>query len=244
MRSLFISDLHLTPGRPDITRAFLRFLEQDAPNAQHLYILGDFFEYWTGDDMMDEFHHQIASALKALSDKGVPISFMHGNRDFLVGKRFCQLAGCTLQKDPSVIQLGDKPVLLMHGDSLCTRDIGYMRYRRIIQNPLVKCLLVRLPKSYRRNMAEKLRENSKANNGKKPLTIMDVTPEAVVSEMARHQVPTLIHGHTHRAAIHDLSDKALPENAQRIVLGDWDTFGWMLIHDESGFDLQSFPITA
>ena len=242
MRSLFISDLHLTPGRPDITRAFLCFLEQDAPKAQHLYILGDFFEYWTGDDMMDEFHHQIAAALKALSDKGVPVSFMHGNRDFLVGKQFCHLAGCTLLKDPSVISLGGQPVLLMHGDSLCTSDIGYMRYRRIIQNPLVKFLLARLPRNYRRNMARKLRENSMASNGKKPLSIMDVTPDAVVNEMARHKVPTLIHGHTHRAAIHQLSDPSLPESAQRIVLGDWDKLGWVLTHDESGFDLRSFPV--
>ncbi|WP_230460161.1 UDP-2,3-diacylglucosamine diphosphatase [Sansalvadorimonas verongulae] len=242
LRSLFISDLHLTPGRPDITRAFLRFLEQDAPQAQQLFILGDFFEYWVGDDLMDDFHHQIASALKALSEKGVHLFFMHGNRDFLVGKRFCQLAGCTLLTDPTVIQLADKPVLLMHGDSLCTSDTSYMRYRRIIQNPLIKRLLIHLPSQFRINTAKRLRENSKANSGRKPLAIMDVTQKAVISEMARHHVDTLIHGHTHRAAIHDLDN-----NKQRIVLGDWDILGWVLSHDDeqsknNGFQLTSFTI--
>ncbi|WP_281648469.1 UDP-2,3-diacylglucosamine diphosphatase [Parendozoicomonas sp. Alg238-R29] len=238
LRSLFISDLHLTPGRPDITRAFLRFLEQDAPSAQSLYILGDFFEYWIGDDVMDEFHHQIATALKALTEKGVSIFVMHGNRDFLIGKSFCRIAGCTWLKDPTVITLGDKPVLLMHGDSLCTSDAGYIRFRKIIQNPITKFILLALPSSYRRNIARKLRENSMANAGKKPPAILDVTKGAVISEMAKHKVKTLIHGHTHRAAVHPLDN-----NAQRIVLGDWDRLGWSLCHDENGFDLSSFPIS-
>ena len=237
MRSLFISDLHLTPGRPDITRAFLRFLEQDAPYCQALYILGDFFEYWIGDDVMDDFHREIATALKALSAKGIKIFLMHGNRDFMIGQSFCQQAGCTLLPDPSLITLGDEQVLLMHGDSLCTSDTGYIRYRKIIRNPVVQCLLRKLPARFRRNIARKLRMNSMTNTGQKPRSVLDVTPEAVTEIMAASQVKTMVHGHTHRAAIHKL-----PHESQRIVLGDWDKLGWSLVHDGENFDLSSFPI--
>ncbi|CAM3521908.1 UDP-2,3-diacylglucosamine diphosphatase [Parendozoicomonas haliclonae] len=244
MRSLFISDLHLTPGRPDITRAFLRFMEQEAPTAQSLYILGDFFEYWIGDDVMDEFHHQIAAALRKLSDSGTSVYFMHGNRDFLIGKAFCREAGCTLLPDPSVITLGNDDLLLMHGDSLCTSDKGYMRFRKVLRNALVQKLFLSLPASRRRNTARKLRDNSMAAMQDKPMSLMDVTPEAVEQALDQARVSTLIHGHTHRAHIH-----ALENQRQRIVLGDWDKLGWYLIHDDQKpaherFEMINFPIAS
>ncbi|MCL6268719.1 UDP-2,3-diacylglucosamine diphosphatase [Sansalvadorimonas sp. 2012CJ34-2] len=237
MRSLFISDLHLTPGRPDITRAFLRFLEQDAPTARQLYILGDFFEYWIGDDVMDEFHLQIAGALRRLSEHGVSISFMHGNRDFLVGERFCQLAGCTALPDPSVILLAKEPVVLMHGDSLCTLDTSYIRFRKVVRNPLIQKLFLSFPKRMRRKLADRLREKSMSAAREKTEPSMDVTPEAVTDALTQYQSKTLIHGHTHKPAIHDLED-----GQQRIVLGDWDTYGWVLEHNPNGFDLKKFTI--
>ncbi len=237
-RSLFISDLHLTPERPAITRAFQRFLEQDAPTATTLYILGDFFEYWIGDDVMDDFHRQIAHSLQQLSGKGVDIYLMPGNRDFLIGNSFCQQADCTLLADPTLIQLDNKPVLLMHGDSLCTSDVSYMRFRKVVRNPIIQKLALSLPSCWRRNLAENLREKSRNAGSSKPMSIMDVTPSAVDQIMAKFGVKTLIHGHTHKANTHPL-----PDSRQRIVLGDWDAKGWQLRHDESGFQLQSFPIT-
>ena len=138
---LLISDLHLEEERPDITRAFLDLLHGRARGAQALYILGDFFEAWIGDDGMTPFQRSICAALRELSDSGTPIFIMHGNRDFLIGKAFCKAAGATLLKDPSVVQLFGEPVLLMHGDSLCTRDVGYMKLRRILRNPIVLFIL-------------------------------------------------------------------------------------------------------
>ena len=142
---LLISDLHLEEERPDITRAFLDLLHGRARGAQALYILGDFFEAWIGDDGMTPFQRSICAALRELSDSGTPIFIMHGNRDFLIGKAFCKAAGATLLKDPSVVQFYGEPVLLMHGDSLCTRDVGYMKLRRILRNPIVLFVLRHLP---------------------------------------------------------------------------------------------------
>ena len=141
MSVLFISDLHLEAERPDITRAFLHFLSTRARSAQALYILGDFFEAWIGDDGMDEFQHSIARALRELTDSGTRIYLMHGNRDFLIGKAFCREAGCTLLRDPSLIDLGGEKILLMHGDSLCTLDVAYMKLRRWLRNPLTLFIL-------------------------------------------------------------------------------------------------------
>ncbi len=237
MRSLFISDLHLTPGRPDITRAFLCFLEQNAPAAEKLYILGDFFEYWIGDDVMDEFHLQIAEALRKLSERGVEIFFMHGNRDFLVGNRFCELSGCISLSDPSCISLGGKPVVLVHGDSLCTLDASYMKFRRIVRNTLIQKLFLSLPKKIRRRLADRLRERSMTAARGKSLSTMDVTPDAVTDILKQYQCQTLIHGHTHKPDVHNLGS-----GLQRIVLGDWDTHGWVLEHANNQFNLKKFAL--
>src|SRR5690606_5188352 len=188
MSVLFISDLHLEAERPDITRAFLHFLSTRARAAEALYILGDFFEAWIGDDGMDEFQQSIARALRELSDAGTRIYLMHGNRDFLIGRAFCRAAGCTLLKDPSIVRFNGEPVLLMHGDSLCTLDVGYMKLRRWLRNPLTLFILRHLPLATRHKLARKLRSESRAQTRMKASEIVDVTPEEVPRIMAEHGV--------------------------------------------------------
>lgn len=267
MRSLFISDLHLTPKRPDISRAFLCFLKETVleqaqaartdidtstnnKNVDVLYILGDFFEYWISDDVMDEFQHMIASELRKVADAGVQIYFMHGNRDFMVGKAFCQLAGCTPLPDPTVIALTDtehgaRQVLLMHGDSLCTDDKGYQRFRRIVRWPWLQKLFLALPGSYRKNIARKIRSSSKtqiqdsAFESAKAHRIIDVNQQAVMQVVESHGAHILIHGHTHMMDTHPLTGQR-----QRIVLGDWDTHGCYLRHDNRGFQLVSWDLSC
>lgn len=238
---LLISDLHLEQQRPDITRAFVHFLQTRATTAQALYILGDFFEVWVGDDAMSDFHRHIASALRELSERGTRIYLMHGNRDFLLGQHFCRLAGCTLLPDPSVIEFYGEKVLLLHGDSLCTSDLAYMRMRRVLRNPVSLWLLRHLPLSTRHKLARKLRRESQMQTRQKAAAIVDVTPDEVPRIMAKHRVRTLIHGHTHRPATHSLqvNDHA----AQRIVLGDWDQQGWVLQIDTNGYQQSSFALT-
>eukprot|EP00659_Diplonema_papillatum_P001362 gene1362-2107_t len=224
--------------RPDITRAFLDLLHGRARSAQALYILGDFFEAWIGDDGMTPFQRSICQALRELSDSGTQIFIMHGNRDFLIGKAFCKAAGATLLKDPSVVQLAGEPVLLMHGDSLCTRDLGYMKLRRILRNPITLFILRHLPLRTRHKLARKLRSESRAQTRMKTNDIVDVTPEEVPRVMQQFGVRTLVHGHTHRPAIHKL--QIGEQAAKRIVLGDWDKQGWALQVDEQGFQLAAF----
>ncbi|WP_110972103.1 UDP-2,3-diacylglucosamine diphosphatase [Pseudomonas huaxiensis] len=236
---LLISDLHLQEERPDITRAFLDLLATRARDAQALYILGDFFEAWIGDDGMTPFQTSICQALRTLSDSGTQVFLMHGNRDFLIGKAFCKAAGVTLLRDPSVVEMGGEPVLLMHGDSLCTRDEAYMKLRRTLRNPLSLWILRHLPLSTRRKLARKLRSESKTQTRMKATDIIDVTTEEVPRIMQQHGVHTLVHGHTHRPAIHKLT---LDDGSagRRIVLGDWDRQGWALQVDEQGFQLAPF----
>ncbi|RMQ46668.1 UDP-2,3-diacylglucosamine hydrolase [Pseudomonas cichorii] len=235
---LLISDLHLEEKRPDITRAFLDLLSGRARTATALYILGDFFEVWVGDDAMSPFQSSICQALRELSDSGTQVFLMHGNRDFMIGKAFCKAAGCTLLNDPSVVPLNGEPVLLMHGDSLCTRDEGYIRMRRYLRNPLSLWILRHLPLNTRHKLARKLRNESRAQTRMKANDIVDVTPEFIPQVMEQYGVRTLIHGHTHRPAIHKL--QIGDQTAQRIVLGDWDRQGWALQVDEQGFSLNAF----
>ncbi|MBV2132696.1 UDP-2,3-diacylglucosamine diphosphatase [Pseudomonas sp. MAP12] len=242
MSVLFISDLHLEAERPDIVRAFLHFLETRAAGAEALYILGDFFEVWVGDDGMDEFQRSIAAALRRLSDTGTRIYLMHGNRDFLLGKGFCRAAGCTLLKEGSVVDLYGEPVLLLHGDSLCTRDESYQRLRRRLRNPFSLWLLRNLPLATRHKLARKLRDASRLRTREKAAEIIDVTPEVVPQVMAERGVRTLIHGHTHRPAVHQLL--VAGQHSQRIVLGDWDQQGWVLEVVPQGYHLTSFPLDA
>ena len=238
---LLISDLHLEQERPDISRAFLHFLESRASEAEALYILGDFFEVWIGDDAISPFQRSIAQALRQLSDSGTRIYLMHGNRDFMIGQAFCREAGCSLLHDPSLVELGGEKVLLMHGDSLCTRDEAYMRLRRWLRNPLALFILRNLPLAARRKLARKLRTESREQTRMKASDIVDVTPAEVPRIMAAHGVRTLIHGHTHRPAVHQLEVAGQP--ARRIVLGDWDSQGWALQVDGQNWQLTPFPLS-
>ncbi|MDQ7987332.1 UDP-2,3-diacylglucosamine diphosphatase [Pseudomonas sp. G34] len=237
---LLISDLHLEEERPDITRAFLHFLDTRARQAEALYILGDFFEVWIGDDAMSPFQHGIAGALRRLSDSGTRIYLMHGNRDFLLGKAFCREAGCTLLGEPHTVELAGEKVLLMHGDSLCTRDIGYQKMRRLLRNPLSLFILRNLPLNTRHQLARKLRSESRSQTRMKASDIVDVTPAEVQRVMGRYGVKTLIHGHTHRPDVHALQVDGQP--ARRIVLGDWDKYGWALQVDNNGFNQSPFAL--
>ena len=240
MATLLISDLHLQEERPDITRALLHFLATRARQADALYILGDFFEAWVGDDGMSAYQQSIARALRELTDSGTRLYLMHGNRDFLIGKQFCRETGAELLNDPSLITLEGQRVLLMHGDSLCTQDLAYMKLRRWLRNPLTLFILRHLPLSTRFKLARKLRSESKAQTRMKAAEIIDVTPELIPQVLAHHGVTTLIHGHTHRPATHDLLINGQP--AQRIVLGDWDKVGWALQIDENGFQQAPFAL--
>ncbi|MDY7117510.1 UDP-2,3-diacylglucosamine diphosphatase [Halomonas sp. SSL-5] len=252
MRTLLISDLHLHPGAPEITEGFLRWLEERACGSDALYILGDFFEAWIGDDLLDlagadptgnaDLAARIARALKRLAEDGTAIFLMHGNRDFLLGERFAREAGATLLEDPSVVELGGQPVLLMHGDSLCTRDEAYQAFRAQARHPLWQQQVLAMPIDQRVALASQLRAQSGEANSNKAEDIMDVTPEEVVKVMAAHGVTTLIHGHTHRPAVHELEVDG--QRAQRIVLGDWQPGkGWEIVVDGGALRLREIPLS-
>lgn len=234
-RTLFIADLHLCQEEPAITAGFLHFLQREAPHCDALYILGDLFEAWIGDDDPNPLHQQIASALRALP---VPVYFIHGNRDFLIGRRFAQACGMTLLPEEQVLTLYGHRLLIMHGDTLCTDDAGYLRFRAKVHNPWIQRLFLALPLWIRKRIAARMRADSKQANQHKSQTIMDVNQDAVAAAMLRQQVPLLIHGHTHRPAIHTLNLKG--ETAQRAVLGAWHSRGSMIQLDASGIQLIHF----
>ena len=234
-RTLFIADLHLCQEEPAITAGFLHFLQREAPHCDALYILGDLFEAWIGDDDPNPLHQQVAEALRAVP---VPLYFIHGNRDFLIGQRFARASGMTLLPEERVLTLYGHRLLIMHGDTLCTDDVGYLQFRAKVHNPWIQRLFLALPLFIRKRIAERMRANSKQANQHKSLKIMDVNQQAVVEAMLRQQVPLLIHGHTHRPAIHDLSLNG--ERAQRAVLGAWHSRGSMIQLDASGIQLIDF----
>ena len=239
MTTLFISDLHLDPARADITTQFLGFLRKEAHAADALYILGDLFEAWVGDDDPEPEKRRAVAALRALSDDGVPVFFMHGNRDFLIGERFASECGCTLLPDPYRLSLYDSEVLLMHGDTLCTDDVEYQAFRQMTRDPTWQQQFLSMPLEQRLAMAQEARAESLAHTKGKPESIMDVNEETVTRVMREHNVSLLLHGHTHRPNVHQLQIDNRP--AQRIVLGDWYTQGSVLYWDENGFRLESLP---
>ncbi len=223
---LFIADLHLCSEEPAITAGFLRFLAGSAREAQALYILGDLFEAWIGDDDPEPLHGEIALAIKDLVDAGVPCYFIHGNRDFLLGKRFARKSGMTLLPEEKVLDLYGRKILILHGDTLCTDDHGYQAFRQKVHNPVIQRLFLALPLFIRKRIAARMRAGSKAANSSKSMTIMDVNPQAVINTLTRHQVQWMIHGHTHRPEIHPLTANGKP--AFRCVLGAWHTHGSMI----------------
>lgn len=238
--TLFISDLHLDEKRPAISRAFFQFLEHRAKNAATLYILGDFFESWIGDDDQSKLIEETRHALRELSDNGTDIAIMHGNRDFLLGEDFCRSIGATLLSDPTIIDLDGKKTLLMHGDSLCTTDSEYIQFRAMARSAAWQQEVLAKPLAERRVLAQQLRMASKEANSNKAEDIMDVTPGEVIRVMQQHGCTQLIHGHTHRPARHPLIIDG--KTAERIVLGDWDKQGWYIQVDDSGLQLHSFDI--
>lgn len=226
MATLFIADLHLCAEEPAITAGFLRFLAGEARQADALYILGDLFEAWIGDDDPNPLHAQIAAAIRTLVESGVPCYFIHGNRDFLLGKRFARESGMQLLPEEKVLNLYGKRVLIMHGDTLCTDDVGYQAFRAKVHQPWLQTLFLALPLFIRKRIAAKMRAGSQSANRVKDMAIMDVNPQAVAETLERHRVQHLIHGHTHRPAVHGL--KANGEPAFRYVLGAWHTQGSMI----------------
>ncbi len=220
MSTLFISDLHLDGSRPEITGLFLKFLREEAAHASSLYILGDFFEAWIGDDDDDPHHVPVMEGLHELTSSGVPVALMHGNRDFLMGERFLQRTGATLLPDPTVVDLYGTPTLLMHGDSLCTDDKEYQMVRRMLRDPAWQKEYLAKSIAERRAIAAEARARSKQHTAAQAEYIMDVNALQVEAAMHRHGVTRLIHGHTHRPAVHrfiSADGKAM----ERIVLGDW-----------------------
>ncbi|MDN3653901.1 UDP-2,3-diacylglucosamine diphosphatase [Thalassotalea ponticola] len=240
MLTYFIADLHLTKERSDITECFLRFIEQQAPLAERLYILGDFFEYWIGDDDDNPFVLTIADQLKQLSDKGTEIFFIQGNRDFLLGKKFADRASMTLLPDSQVIDIYGQRALIMHGDTLCTRDVEYQKFRKKSRSWWWQWIVKALPLSTRRKMAEDYRKKADSQGPMTNNDIMDVSQDEVVAQMRASDVQLLIHGHTHRPNVHtfELDGK----QATRIVLGDWYEQGAWLKFDEHGFELLNEPL--
>jgi UDP-2,3-diacylglucosamine hydrolase len=242
MTTLFVSDLHLDPARPEITRLFADFLDGEARSADALYILGDLFEAWVGDDDPSETGAIVADRLAALATSGVPVHFMHGNRDFLLGADYARRAGMVLLEDPTVVDLHGRRALLMHGDTLCTDDVAYQQFRAQTRDPAWQAQFLAQPLDARLAFARQARAASQARQGElrdagTMETITDVATEALDAAFRGHGVDLLIHGHTHRPAVHALEVEG--RTCTRVVLGDWYEQGSVLRVDADGMRLDS-----
>jgi UDP-2,3-diacylglucosamine hydrolase len=236
MSTLFISDLHLEADRPEIGEQFLMFLEGPAREADALYILGDLFEAWVGDDDPSPYYAVMKKAIRALSDAGVPVYFMHGNRDFMIGQRFAEEAGVSLLSDPHRVDLYGERVLLSHGDYLCTDDVEYQQVRAMTRNPEWQAMMMSKSIGERIAFARQAREDSRAHSASMTEEIADVNEDAVEAAIREHGVDILLHGHTHRPAVHPFHVDERP--VHRIVLGDWYDQGSMVEWDEDGPRLE------
>ncbi|HEY5802224.1 MAG TPA: UDP-2,3-diacylglucosamine diphosphatase [Lysobacter sp.] len=242
MTTLFISDLHLDAERPHITDLFVQFIRDEARGADALYILGDLFEAWVGDDDPSATGALVASELHALSETGVPVYFIRGNRDFLLGEAFARRASARILPDPAVVVLYDRPALIMHGDLLCTDDVAYQQFRTQTRHPQWQAQFLSQPLAARIAFAQQARAASKAHqSGLKDKgtmeTITDVAPATVESTFSRFGIDTMIHGHTHRPAVHELEVDG--HACLRIVLGDWYDQGSVLRVNADGYDLRA-----
>jgi len=251
--ALFISDLHLQPAHPATTAAFYDFLERHARHAQQLYLLGDLFEYWAGDDdIADPFHAELVAALRAVSDGGVSVYWIAGNRDFLVGASFAEAANLTLLPETWVADIGPQKVVILHGDAQCTQDTKYMEFRAMVRQPAWQQQFTAMPLAQRKAIIAGLRADSRKEQGGKSAEIMDVTPEAIAEVFAQTGADVMIHGHTHRPALHHIDGK------RRYVLPDWEPDaspprgGWIAIdsdgmitrHDLNGAVIQDGLVAA
>jgi UDP-2,3-diacylglucosamine hydrolase len=237
MTTLFISDLHLDETRPHITRLFLDFLASEAIGANALYILGDLFEAWIGDDASDDTGDQVAQGLAELGARGVPTFFIHGNRDFLLGDAYARRARMTLLEDGSVVEIEGHPVLLMHGDTLCTDDAPYQRFRAETRVPAWQRAFLARPVAERQAFAAQARAESQSYTRSAGDAITDVNADAVIATLRRGGVMRLVHGHTHRPALHEIAVDA--RGAERIVLGDWYEQGSVLRIDPAEISLTA-----
>lgn len=232
MTTYFISDLHLHVAGPQNCKLFLEFLHTKAQHADALYILGDLFALWLGDDVELPKFPQVMDALKKISDRGIPVYFMHGNRDFLIGSQFAKATGCKILPDPYVINLYDQKILLTHGDQLCTLDHGYQRFRKFVQNSIIKRLFLSIPTTFRIKLGHWVKSKANRLGSNKQPALYDVNPQTVTKWLKQFDTPIMIHGHTHK-----------PEVAHnRIVLGDWTNESAKILsftaHDFSLIDLQ------
>ena len=235
--TLFVSDLHLDAGHPDQTEEFVHFLKTEAHPAETLYILGDLFDFWIGDDDPAEGLSEVIATLRELTKRGVAVKFQHGNRDFLLGSAFALHTGIEILPSRQVVNLHGTLTLVEHGDLLCTNDVAYQRYRRCIRHPATRALLSRLPRSWRLRMGRRLRQASAQAISRKSLEIVDVNEHEVHRVMRSAGVHTLVHGHTHRPAIHHFEVDG--KDAVRAVLGDWYEQGSWLVADKDGLHPQS-----
>lgn len=237
MTVLFVSDLHLDEARPDITQLFLRFLHEECRSARALYVLGDLFEAWVGDDDDSALATAVASALRELRKAGVEVGFIRGNRDFLVGRDYAERCGMTLLPDPCVMALAGEPTLVLHGDLLCSDDLKYLQFRKQVRSPAWQAQFLSQPLAARQAFAMQARAQSAAAQASQSLDIGDATQTAVAEMMALYGVRRMIHGHTHRPGVHDTAA------GQRIVLGDWYEQGSVLRFDERGqYTLAALPM--
>jgi UDP-2,3-diacylglucosamine hydrolase len=236
---LLISDLHLDPARPELTRAFCHFLDTSASQAGALYILGDFFNVWIGDDDDAPLCGEVSRALRQLAQSGTAIYLMHGNRDFLMGETWAAACGGTLIHEPYLLEQNGAQFLLAHGDALCTRDTDYMAFRAMVRDPEWQRAFLARPLDERRAFAAQARARSKTMSSNKPDDIMDVTPSEVERMLADNNATTLIHGHTHRPFVHKLAG-----HRTRIVLGDWDALGWYVRIENGSPALLRFDISS
>jgi UDP-2,3-diacylglucosamine hydrolase len=236
---VIVSDLHLDPARPAVATAFHALLRRESATAEALYVLGDLFEAWIGDDDDDPFNEATATAL-AQATRRTTVHLLHGNRDFLLGQRFAERTGCVLGIDCLLVDHRGTRLLLCHGDALCTDDTAYQALRATFRSPAWQAGMLARPLAERRAVASALRAQSREASANKPERIMDVAPAAVEALMRGHDVRTLVHGHTHRPGIHAFRLDGAP--ARRIVLGDWGRCGWLLRVDGDAHRLECFPV--
>ena len=215
-KTYFIADLHLSENRPHLLALFRQFMQEQAPEAEKLYILGDLFDFWIGDDEQSDLISEVQQLIRHLTEQGVPCYFQHGNRDFLIGKKFAKACGLTLLPTYHVIDLYGTPTLLCHGDTLCVDDVKYQQYRKKVHQKWRQWLFLHLPLQVRLKIAEKIRAKSRQDKQVKSTEIMDVNAAFVQQMFAQFHVTQMIHGHTHRQKHHEI-----PPHFHRIVLGDW-----------------------
>ena len=215
-KTYFIADLHLSENRPHLLALFRQFMQEQAPEAEKLYILGDLFDFWIGDDEQSDLISEVQQLIRHLTEQGVPCYFQHGNRDFLIGKKFANACGLTLLPTYQVIDLYGTPTLLCHGDTLCVDDVKYQHYRKKVHQKWRQWLFLHLPLKVRLKIAEKIRTKSRQDKQLKSTEIMDVNADFVQQMFAKFHVTQMIHGHTHRQKHHEI-----PPHFHRIVLGDW-----------------------